>query len=136
MTRSLFRAAGCVAVTALALSVSVGSAEDKAPSIHDIMKGCFNKKVGAFPKIEPLAKEGKWDDAKKHATELKKLANFLPKTKPEKGSEESWQKLAKEFAVKADAVYDNVEKKDAAATGKAVKGVGGTCKACHDAHRE
>ena len=125
-----------MAVAVLAtLGFGVMAAAEKATTAHDVMKTCFNKKSGCCPKIAPAVKDGKWDEAQKLAKELATAGAELPNTKPETGDAKSWEKLSKAFAANTKAVADACEKKDAPAAEKALKTIGGSCKACHDAHR-
>jgi cytochrome c556 len=112
-------------------------AADKAEkiSIHEIMEKVPGKKGLAY-KTNAAAKAEKWDDAAKMAKDLKKYGDALPLTKPAKGSKESWDKLAKEFAVQMNQMATGVEKKDAKMVEAGFTAFGKSCKACHDAHQE
>ena len=52
-----------------------------------------------------------------------------------KGDSASFKKLAKAFATNAKAVSDAAEKEDLDAVKAAFRKNGGSCKACHDAHK-
>jgi cytochrome c556 len=125
--------AAAVVVTGL---VSAGTAADdkKAPSTKQIMKACTGKN-GLCAKTVSLAKDGKWDDAQKSATELKDFGAALAAGKYKKGDAESWKKLTTKFAEQTAAVADAAGKKDAKAVGDAAGAFAKSCKECHDAHK-
>jgi cytochrome c556 len=140
MARKLLRTSAlatfALAVVALSYGAFSTAAAAEKLGLEDIMKKSFNKKVGVCPKIGPAAKEGKWDDAQKLSKELAELGAALPSTDCPKGDKASWAKLTKEFAVQTKAIADAAAKKDGAATEAALKTLGGSCKACHTAHRD
>ena len=139
MFRKLMRAGIAAALSAAALVLTYGAltaanAADK-PTIDEIMKKNHNKKAGAFPKIQKLIEEGQFDKAAPLAKDLAANGAKLQSVKPEKGDEKSWEKMSKAYAVNTKAVSEAVEKKDAAAAKASAKTLQGSCKACHDAHR-
>lgn len=108
---------------------------DEKPTIDEIMKKNHNKKAGLFPKIADQVKAGKLSEAAPLAKDMAVNAAKLPTVKPEKGDAKSWEKLSKAYAETAKALADACEKKDEAAAKAAAGKLGGSCKACHDAHR-
>ena len=133
------RAAILAALGAVALAVTVipsAIADDKnGPSIEEIMKAGHKGKGSLFAKTQAAVKAGKWEDAHTAAKTLAENGAALPKHKPHRGSAESWATLAKAYAENTKAVADATEKKDAAAAKTAMSAIGGSCKACHMAHR-
>lgn len=141
MTGKWIRAAvfAALGVGLTVLSVGAGATaaqkDDKTPTISDIMvKG--HKGTNAYlAKIGAAAKGGKWDDAKEAAKGLNYFGETLVKLTPSKGDKASWEKFAKMYGEQTKAVYDAVEKKDAAATQSGVKAIQGSCSGCHKAHK-
>jgi cytochrome c556 len=136
MKRLFGFAAVLTVLTAFGL-LPVGAADDKTPSISDIMKKCNGGPKGLCAMIGKglQAKEPNWDEIQKEAKELVECAAFLPKNKPPKGEQASFEKLAKgyvDIAKDLQAAADKKEQKDAAA---AQKKLTGTCMDCHKAHR-
>ena len=129
-------AALAVGTFALALAVSGVSANSTADAweTSDIMKKLNNKTKGAIAKTTAAVKDGKWDDAAK-LSETLKHGEDLVKNKPNKGDNDSWEKLAKAYGENTKAIVGAIEKKDKDAFEKAAKAVGGSCKKCHDAHK-
>lgn len=121
--------------TAGAILAEPRPAEDFA-SVHDIMKKGHGGKKSLLNQIKAGAKEEKWDDIAKPAKDLKKFGEELGKNKPEKGDDDSWKKLTKEYAGNMTAIADGVEKKDQKATTEALGKMNKSCKACHDSHKE
>jgi|GEM_PF-1028065 len=129
---ALFALTLCMSST---ISAQAKKAEKKL-TVHDIMEKVPGKK-GLCATTVAAAKGEKWDDAAKLAKELKMYGDALPKAdKPEKGTKESWDKLAKEFAVNMNTVATGVEKKDNKMVAEGATAFGKSCKACHDAHKE
>ncbi|MBN9117919.1 MAG: hypothetical protein J0I06_01925 [Planctomycetes bacterium] len=100
-------------VGALAATLVLGhaTAEDKAPTIKDVMKSVAGKE-GLCAKCNAAAKGEKWEDAQKLSKELAECAVALTKTKCPKGDAKSWEKLTKQYCEQAAAVSKAAEKKD------------------------
>jgi hypothetical protein len=133
------RVCGMAAVLAalMALGLPAGAADDKAPSISEIMKKCNGGPKGLCAMLGKAlqAKEPSWDEIQKESKELVECATFLPKNKPPKGDQASFEKLAKgyvDIAKDIQAAADKKEQKDAAA---AQKKLTATCMDCHKAHK-
>jgi cytochrome c556 len=60
----------------------------------------------------------------------------LCKQSPPKGDPESWKKLTTGLADNVKKVDEYISKKDQANAKLTLKKINGSCKACHDAHRE
>ena len=133
-----FRVAVVIALAAFAVTVGVGSltaADDKVPTVSEIMKVGHAGGKSLIAKVKTAVKGEKWDDAKVPADALKLFGEGLGKNKPEKGDAESWKKLADKYKTNTAAVVAGVEKKDAKAVGEALGKIGGSCKECHDVHK-
>ena len=130
--------AGTVGMLALLLAQSESvraQDKDKKLSTKQIM-GIGHKGADAlFTKVQAAVKAKKWDDAAEPAKELAANGSLFPKASPPKGDAKSWEDLAGKYADNTKALNEAVEKKDADAAAKAGKAIGGSCKACHDAHR-
>ncbi len=117
-----------------ALLVAIGvatAADDKGQTIKQCMK-CQNTSKAA---IEKSVKAEKWDDAVKTSKTWLKAAEDLGKNKPKKGDEDSWKEKTGKYLDTVKDVSAAVEKKDAEATTKGLKAVGGQCGDCHKAHK-
>ncbi len=115
-----------VAVVALVVpigAVALGSYASDEPKTEEIMKGLFSKKAGKF------------SNALKTTKEIHELGAMLEKAEPEKGSKESWKKLAGKFGENTKALHEAAEAKELDKVKAAQKSIGGSCKACHDAHK-
>ena len=132
------RTIAALAVGAFALAVSIGGVTAKptadAWETSDIMKKINGKGKGALDKTNAAVKDGKWDDAAKQVEALKH-GEDLVKNKPNKGENNSWEKLAKAYGENTKNVVSAIEKKDKDAFDKSAKAIGGSCKSCHDAHK-
>lgn len=77
-----------------------------------------------------------WSKVQKATKTYSKYAADLPKNDPPKGDPASFKKLANAFATNAKALDASAEKEDLNATKAAMRKIGGSCKSCHDAHKE
>ena len=133
-----FRVMTVVALVAFAVTVTVGgltAAEDKVPTVSEIMKLGHAGGKSLIAKVKTAVKGEKWDDAKVPADALKVFGDALGKNKPEKGDADSWKKLTDKYKTNTTAAAAGVEKKDAAAVTAALGKIGGSCKECHDSHK-
>jgi hypothetical protein len=112
---------------------SARTADDKVPTIKEIMKKGHAKTDGYIAKIRADAKGGKWDEAKEYAKTLAVFGEALGKNKPAKGTEASWKEQAAKYEGSTKATLAAVEKKDAAAVNKALGSI--NCAGCHKAHK-
>lgn len=137
MARKAMKSVVVAAFVAAGVVSALGAltAADEKPTIDEIMKKNHNKKAGLFPKIQKSVEGGKLDEAAPLAKNLATNAAKLPTVKPEKGDAKSWEKLSTGYAATAKALAEACEKNDAAAAKAAAMKLGGSCKACHDAHR-
>jgi cytochrome c556 len=116
----------------------LGAADDKVPSIEEIMKKVNKRKAGLHDNIGEALKMGTvdWESVQEKSKQYAALADFLGKNDPPKGSKASWEKLTKTYATDAKALYAAAEKKDKAAVSAAHRKLQGECMGCHRAHRE
>lgn len=147
MVRKLIRASLFAALGSMAMILSFGAAvttaqdkkgdkkDEKLPDISEIMAKAHGKTDGYIAQLKGQIKGGKWEDAGKTAKDFTLIADALGKNKPPKGTEKSWEMLTKKYSENVKAVSDGVEKKDAAATGKALGAIGMSCGGCHKAHK-
>ena len=130
-------AALCAGLGLVAFSLAVPvTADDKAPSIEEIMKKLHGK-AGSHKVLGKGidAAELDWEAIGKHAKIYADLAASLDKNTPEKGDKKAWDKLSQAYAKDAKALSEAAAKKDK----EAVKAVFGrlkeSCDACHENHR-
>ena len=142
MVRKITRSAIYLTVGLLVLTLGVGAlsaedkkAEDKVPTVEEIMKQGHAGTKSLKAKIENSAKAEKWEDAKTSADALKVFGEALGKNTVEKGEAASWKKLSVKYAKTTADISAAVEKKDAKATTAALGALGKSCKECHDAHK-
>jgi hypothetical protein len=128
-------AAALTAVAALSVG-SANSADEKTPTIKEIMRAGHKGDQALTAKIGQAAKAAKWGDAQALAKKLSENGAALAKNTPKKGDAKSWESLAAKYAENTKAVYEATEKKDAKATKAALDTIApATCKECHSAHR-
>lgn len=130
------RVVTAVALAAFGLTIGLGSltaADEKTPSISEIMKKSFGGKMSLKVKITAGVKGEAWDDVKKLAAEFKTHGEDLAKNKCPKGDAESWKKLTAKFKDATAGVAEAADKKDAKALAASFGKV--NCKECHDAHK-
>lgn len=138
MVRKILQAGVFAALGTVVMLATYGvanTADDKLPTIKEIM-GKGHKGTDAYiAKIKTDAKDGKWDDAKDYAKSLVAFGEALGKNKPPKGEAESWEKLTKKYLDNTKTVAKAVDDKDAGATNKALGAITKSCGECHSAHK-
>ena len=77
-----------------------------------------------------------WSTVQKETKTYAKYAADLPKNDPPKGDAADFKKLAKAFAGYAKNLDEAAQKEDLASAKTAIGKIGGSCKSCHDAHKE
>ena len=132
----MFLLTGALAL-AIIVSSNVFGAEDKSPSINEIMETLHGKdgKGGIKAKVTTAFKDKAWDDVQAGAKDGDTQADSLSKGKPARGSEASWKKLTTAYEKNAQALTDAAEKKDAAKTKVALTKLSTSCGSCHGAHK-
>ena len=126
----------CLIVTAGV--VSRGANDDAPATIDKIMDTLHKGKKSAISVLKTALKSQSpdWATVQKETKTYNKLAADLPKNDPPKGDSAAFKKLAKAFATNAKTLNDAAEKEDLAATNAALRKIGGSCKTCHDAHKD
>src|SRR5437660_12755666 len=84
----------------------LGAADDKVPTIEDIMQAVNKKKGGLHTDVGDLLNAGsvKWEDVQTKTKQYAAMADFLGKNDPPKGAKASWDKLTKMYADDAKAL--------------------------------
>jgi cytochrome c556 len=115
----------------------LGAADDKVPTIEDIMQAVNKKKGGLHSDVGDALKMSTvdWDAVQAKTKQYSAMADFLGKNDPPKGAKASWEKLTKLYADDAKALNAAAEKKDKTTASNALKKLGTECMACHKAHR-
>ena len=131
-----------IVVVAVALfsvgAVTVGAFEDETPKTEDIMKAVFKKGTGKFSSVLKKQVEStpiKWQEIQETTKEIAKLGADLEKNEPEKGSKESFKKLAVKFGENTKHLHEAAESEDLAKVKAAQKTILGSCMECHKSHR-
>jgi cytochrome c556 len=138
--KSLFCGACALGVLAAMLAAATAgrAADDETPSIDKIMEKLHKGRRSTMATLKTALKSQSpdWGTVQKETGTYAKYAGYMPKNKPPKGDDASYQKLAKAYAANSKAMDDAAKKEDLVATKAAFGKVGGSCKSCHDAHRE
>jgi hypothetical protein len=115
----------------------LAAADDKVPTIEDIMQAVNKKKGGLHSDVGDALKMGSvdWDAVQKKTKSYAAMAEFLGKNDPPKGSKASWDKLTKTYADDAKALNAAAEKKDKSTLATMHKKLSGECAACHKQHK-
>lgn len=122
-------------VVAFAASGSVAQDKKDGPmTVPQIMK----QNNGAIKAInaELKAAEPKWDAVAAKSKIALNAVKDLAKNEPKKGDAASWKKLSEEYVASFAKLGEAADNKDLDATKAAMKTIGSSCKACHDAHKE
>jgi len=114
------------------------AADDKNPTIDEIMKKVNHAKNGLHKKVGTELKTAmpNWTDLQKQMKEYTKFCDGLSKNDPPKGDKKNWEKLCKEYVENAKKLQDAIDKKDKTAASSAHSTISKSCKACHDTHRD
>lgn len=131
LMRSMVVGAALVALTMAATP----AADEKVPSIHDIMHEGHSGKKSLLKVLTASVKAEKWPEAEKPAMKMKEFGEAIGKNTPEKGTPESWQKFSKEYKASTSEIAAAVKKKDKLAANQALAKFSAACKGCHSAHR-
>jgi cytochrome c556 len=139
--RSLMCVASVLCFLAVAgwVSHTAGAAsDDETPSIEKIMEKLHKGKTAPLSVVKAQLKSDSPDWAKldEEAKVMVKFGAFLAKNDPPRGEKSSFEKLAKSYESHVKALKKAVEKEDLTGARAALKKIGGTCKACHTAHKE
>ena len=136
---AMLRKAGLIfgGTVALIFVLGTAAADEKTPSIKEIMKAVSGTKTekGICDKCSAAGKDAKWDDAQKLAKTLTECCANLPKNKAPRGDADSWEKLTKQYSEQGKAIAKAAEDKDSKALTEAVTTFKGACMTCHMAHK-
>ncbi|AMV36459.1 cytochrome c [Planctomyces sp. SH-PL62] len=124
-------------ILAAGLSAARVDAADEAASVEVVMKKLFAGKSSPNGTLKAAAKSDSpdWTKVKEASDVFARYAPALGENAPPKGDKDSWDKLTKGLAEHAKTLGAAVEKKDVEGLKAVVQGIGGSCKACHAAHR-
>ena len=116
---------------------NLGAADDKVPSVDEIMKAVNKKKGGLHADVADLLKAGSvdWTTVQDKTKKYSAMADFLGKNDPPQGDKKSWEKLTKAYAAEAKALYDAAGKKDKSGCNSAMGKLQKSCMGCHKVHR-
>ncbi len=136
--RNLICAAAVMCLVVIAGVASRGANDDAPATIDKIMDTLHKGKKSSLSVLKTALKSASpdWAKVQKETKTYSKYAADLPKNDPPKGDSAAFKKLAKAFATNAKALNDAAEKEDAAAVKAALTKLGGSCKSCHEAHKE
>ena len=128
-----------VLTAGLVLAAGVATADDKKPEkpkdIKEIMKKGHAGKKALLNVVGNELKAEKWEEVKKATDVMKVYGETLPDFDPPKGEKTSWKKLTDKYKEETAAMSKAADKKDAAATEKALKSIQNSCKGCHSQHK-
>lgn len=124
-------------ILAAGLSAARVDAADEAASVEVVMKKLFAGKSSPNNTLKAAAKTDSpdWAKVKEASDVFAKYAPALGENAPPKGDKDSWDKLAHGLAEHAKSLGTAVDKKDVDGLKAVAKGIGGSCKSCHDSHR-
>jgi cytochrome c556 len=131
---SLFTALG-LGVMLLAYGSAATGADDKIPTVKEIMTQGHKGTDSLLGKLKGEVKGEKWEDATTNAKALVVFGEALGKNKATKGDEKSWKTLSDKYLMNTKAVLTAVEKKDAKGANAALAAIGKSCGECHKAHK-
>ena len=119
------------------LLVAGGTALAMHDAIEQIMEKGFKKGGLRHNLSTEVDKDApNWSEVQKNSQEFVKLCEELCKQDPPKGEKESWKKLTEGVTKEAKKLGDLAGKKDLANAKATMAKINGSCKACHDVHRE
>ena len=115
----------------------LGAADDKVPTIEEIMQAVNKRKGGLHSDVGDALKMSKvdWDSVQAKTKQYAAMAEFLGKNDPPKGGKASWEKLTKTYADDAKALNAAAEKKDKTTVTNLHKKLSGECMGCHKVHK-
>jgi cytochrome c556 len=120
----------------IVVTAAVG-AEEKTPTIKEVMTKLYKGPNANMAKLknELNANPPAWKQVKDRTKDFVTLAEGLAKNEPRKGDKDSFKKLADTHLANAKSLNDAAKKEDQKATQEVLKKIGGSCMACHQAHR-
>jgi cytochrome c556 len=126
---------GVVGVLSLMFAQNMQTQAEDKKTTKEIMMAGHKGADSLFAKVQKALKAKKLADAEEPAKQLAENGALFPKATPPKGDAKSWETMATKYAANTKALYTAIEKKDEAAAKKAAGAIGGSCMACHKAHR-
>jgi cytochrome c553 len=137
MKKVLTVVTGLAVAAALATGLGLTRADEKEPTIKEIMTKAHK---GGDSIIEHLKKDLKekdpdWAEIKTHGKELVDLGASLGKATPKKGDKASWEKLTKTYVDNAKALEAAADKKDSKASSASLQKLSTSCGGCHRVHK-
>jgi cytochrome c556 len=128
----------CLVLAIGVASRTVGAADDAPATIDKIMDTLHKGKKSTISTLKTALKSPSpnWSTVQKETKTYAKYAADLPKNDPPKGDAAGFKKLAKAFAGYAKTLDEAAQKEDLAAAKTAFGKIGGSCKSCHEAHKE
>ena len=131
-------AGGTIRVALAALALPPAGAQDgDVPSIKAVMVKLHKGSDAPMAKIAGALKSDSpdWAAIQRATKDFVILGASLAKNDPPKGDAASWKRLAEKYFADSKALDDAAQAKDRDATLAAQKRLGGSCKACHTAHK-
>lgn len=125
------------AASVLAVLIIAARADDPTPSIKEIM-GKLHKGANApLAKLKRALKSDTpdWKDVEDLTKDFVSLGADLAKNKPPKGDNSAFKKRADAYYEYAKALDAAAKAEDKAKAQSALNKIGGSCKACHSAHK-
>ena len=118
-------------------AMELPAGETTKPTIKQLMKKLNSGPESLLPRIAKAIKsqEPDWQNIQQNSKQLAELAAGLSELTPPLGDKESWDRLARAYVDNAKTLDIAAKKKDRPGARAAHAKLGGSCKACHDAHR-
>ena len=125
-----------VAVAALRLPAA-GAEDGDVPSIKEVMVKLHKGSDAPMAKVAGALKAERpdWAAIRGATKDFVILGASLAKNDPPKGDAASWKVLSARYFADAKALDDAAQAQDRDAAQAAQKRLGGSCKACHAAHK-
>jgi cytochrome c556 len=137
--RSLICGATLLGFLAVAgwMSRPAGAQDEEKPTIKQIMAKLHKGSKAPLKAVQTELKgeSPDWSKVETEAKIIEKFGSFLPKAEAPRGDQASYEKLAKGYEKNAKALKVAAEKQELADAKAAAKNLGGSCAACHKAHR-
>jgi cytochrome c556 len=125
------------AASVLAVLIMAARADDSTPSIKEIM-GKLHKGANApLAKLKTALKSDTpdWKDVQDLTEDFVSLGAGLAKNKPPKGDNSAFKKRADAYYEYAKSLAAAAKAEDKAKAQSALNKIGGSCRACHSAHK-
>lgn len=138
--RALYCAAsllGVLSVIVWASSPAGAWSDGETPTARQIMMKVHKGPRALFNTVKAQLKGNSpdWPKVEELTGYIEKLASSLPETKPARGSRANYERLAKAYASNFKTLHEAAEKQDLAGARQTTQKIGGSCAACHRAHR-